>query len=187
MKPITTTFLLILLNAANAHAATRSVCDRTPQIRDALVQALDKPCDQIREADLLQVKAIRVPRTGLTAVKLGDFSGLTRLDTLNVKRNAISELPRGIFAELSSLRVLVILGNNLHELPEDFTAANPKLEKIHMFGNAFTTISPRVLRNLKSLPKLNLLDVGRELDEETQSALWTAFPREDEHVTLLFN
>src|SRR5262249_28649634 len=126
--------LLALLSALPARAVSPSVCDRTPQIRDFLVEKLDKPCAEINDADLLQIGAIRVPRTGLQAIKSGDFAGLSRLETLNLKRNAISELPAGILAPLTSLRVLVLLGNNIRQLPDDFTVGNTRLEKIHIFA-----------------------------------------------------
>jgi Leucine-rich repeat (LRR) protein len=167
-------------------ADSLSVCDRTPQIRDYLVQQAGKPCEAINDADLLQITAVRIPGAGITTLQPGDFAGLARVETVNLKRNAITELPAGIFAGLTSLRVLVLLGNDIHRLPDDFAAGNVALEKIHIFQNAFTTIPDPVLKTLKALPKLNVLEIGRELDEESKDRLRDAFPRENEHVTLIF-
>ena len=180
-------FALALSAEAFAAPASPSVCDRTPQVRDDLVATLSKACDQIDDSDLLRVTAIRLPRAGLTSVRTGDFAGLCRLEVLNLKRNAITDLPAGIFVDLASLRLLVILGNNIRQLPDDFTVGNPNLEKIHMFGNAFTSIPPQALQNLQLLPKLNVLDVGKELTQGTQQLLGATFPREDEKVTVIFD
>jgi hypothetical protein len=129
-------------------ADSLSVCDRTPQIRDYLVQQAGKPCEAINDADLLQITAVRIPGAGITTLQPGDFAGLARVETVNLKRNAITELPAGIFAGLTSLRVLVLLGNDIHRLPDDFAAGNVALEKIHIFQNAFTTIPDPVLKTV---------------------------------------
>jgi Leucine-rich repeat (LRR) protein len=118
---------------------------------------------------------------------VGDFSGLTQLDTLNLKANQISELPEGVFADLPKLRVLVLLKNPLTHLPSDFTVGNDNLEKIHVFRTRFSSIPQQVIENLKRLKKLNVLDVSDGLDQSTKDRLWQAFPRESERVTLIFS
>ncbi len=177
---------LVVFGPGVLSAATVSVCDRTPQIRDLLTQTLQKTCDDITDADLLTVTAIRVPKANITELRVGDFSGLSRVETLNLKRNLLTSLPIGVFAELTDLRVLVLLGNKLEVLPNDFTVGNNKLEKIHIFQNSFKTLSARVINNLKLLPVLNVLELGQELDQRTQNQLGNAFPRENERVTLIF-
>jgi hypothetical protein len=182
-------YLLVGLGAAPALAApaSPSVCDRTPQVRDLLVNQIGRACDEIDDADLLTVQAVRLNNSGLTSLRAGDFNGLRRLEVLNVKRNAITVLPHGIFTELASLRVLVILGNQIAQIPDDFTVGNPNLEKIHMFANPFPALSPRVLDNLGHLPKLNLLDISKDLAPTVQQTINATFPRENETVTVVFN
>jgi Leucine rich repeat len=182
-----TLFKLLLISQALAGAVQADICDRTQQIQDFIVQDRGKAsCSDVNDADLLQVTAIRVPNTGITSIKVGDFAGLTNVQTLNLKRNQISEIPVGVFDDLVNVKVVVLLGNNIHSLPDDFMVANQRVTKIHIFQNAFTAISNKVLENLKNLPQLNVLEVGNELDDATKNALRQAFPRENEVVTLIF-
>src|SRR5258708_4791645 len=93
------TFLsLYALNSSASNNAILPVCERTAQIHDFVVAQLGKPCEEIGSQDLAQLKVLRVPKSGITTLKAGDFSGMTQLDVLNLKRNDITALPRGIFA-----------------------------------------------------------------------------------------
>ena len=55
--------------------ALQSVCDRTPQVRDALVKLLGKACENIGADDLARVTKLGLSNTGMSSLRSGDFSG----------------------------------------------------------------------------------------------------------------
>ena len=85
-------------------ALTGGVCERTPQVRDALVtwaQGRDAPvtdCSEVTAAHLAAVGTLALEDPGLTALKAGDFAGLSGVLTLFLINNtALTALPAGIF------------------------------------------------------------------------------------------
>ena len=77
------------------------VCDRTPQVRDALRRTL--PCARVSDSDLAGVRTLDLSDTGLAALRPGDFSGLRNLRALDVSGNSLASLPDGVFAGLGAL------------------------------------------------------------------------------------
>ena len=77
------------------------VCDRTPQVRDALRRSL--PCARVSESDLAGVRTLDLSDTGLAALRPADFSGLDNLRALDMSGNSLASLPDGVFAGLGAL------------------------------------------------------------------------------------
>ena len=77
------------------------VCDRTPQVRDALRRSL--PCARVSESDLAGVRTLDLSDTGLAALRPADFSGLRNLRALDMSGNSLASLPDGVFAGLGAL------------------------------------------------------------------------------------
>ncbi len=77
------------------------VCDRTPQVRDALRRTL--PCARVSESDLAGVRTLDLSNAGLAALRPADFSGLRNLRALDVSGNSLASLPDGVFAGLGEL------------------------------------------------------------------------------------
>ena len=77
------------------------VCDRTPQVRDALRRLL--PCARVSESDLAGVRTLDLSDTGLAALRPADFSGLDNLRALDMSGNSLASLPDGVFAGLGAL------------------------------------------------------------------------------------
>ena len=102
-------------------ALTGGVCDRTPQVRDALVtwaQGRDLPvtdCSGVTAAHLARLGALALDDLGLTALKAGDFAGLSALGLLSIGHNALTALPAGIFDGAESLHSLYLNHNALAE------------------------------------------------------------------------
>jgi Leucine-rich repeat (LRR) protein len=179
MKHMTTVMgvlALLLVTGGSPLFAMVSVCERTPEVRDYLVTKLGIPCNQITETDLTRVKRIALPWAGLSAVKLGDFDNLPRLETLNLKRNHLREFPMGIIAHCPRLRELVILGNEMTRLPDDFLQGNEWIQKVHFFDNAFRTIPEPVMLRFGELKHLSLLDVSLSMDSTSRARLDQMFP-----------
>ena len=102
-----------------------SVCERTPQVRDAIWgRTGTSACSAITEAHLATITRLDLNHGGLysrnisiTALKLGDFDGLTNLRGLNLSDNQLSSLPAGLFDNLTALETLNLHDTQLSTLP----------------------------------------------------------------------
>lgn len=89
------------------------VSERTPQVRDAIVDALPdvEAAENVTLAHLATITHLNLRNSGISELKTGDFSGLTALTDLNLHNNHLSFLPKGIFKDLTMLQTLR-LGSN---------------------------------------------------------------------------
>ena len=94
---------------------TGGVCERTPQVRDAIVAAIGaaENCSQVTVEQLATITALRLNGQNITALKPGDFEGLTSVIQVFLSDNAISALPAGVFDGLSAVTGLQLQVNNL--------------------------------------------------------------------------
>ena len=140
-----------------------SVCDRTPQVRDAIMRIVHRiaPAVECSDDDLLslivpEIKSLAIIRKSVTSLKLGDFSGLSSLEWLNLRENHFTFLPEGIFSNLSSLRSLSLFSNNLTTLPEGIFSGLTALQYLYLNSNNLTTLPEGIFFGLTSLEKLKL-------------------------------
>ena len=98
-------------------APTGEVCNRTPQVRDALVaKARVDNCELVTTTVLEGIRGTLVlAGRDIAALKPGDFVGLTGLTGLDLSGNALSALPAAVFAELTALTALHLNSNALAE------------------------------------------------------------------------
>ena len=69
-----------VLSAATSQAQTVDICDRTQQVRDALLEALDvDDCAAVDSESLAGVETLDLRSKRLTALRAGDFDDLTGL------------------------------------------------------------------------------------------------------------
>ena len=122
--------LAILLAVAMlpAQARTIDICDRTPQVRDAILSTLSADdcaaVDAERMAsvtslwrlELSRGQVVEVERI-LTYLQAGDFDGLSSLGRLNLAYHSLTTLPAGVFDGLTSLSSLELHDNQLTTLP----------------------------------------------------------------------
>ena len=96
-------------------ALTGGVCERTPQVRDAIVAAIGAAsnCSEVTSGQLATITALRLNYNNITALKPGDFEGLTSVVQVFLSDNAISALPAGVFDGLSAVTGLQLQVNNL--------------------------------------------------------------------------
>ena len=100
---------------------TGGVCERTPQVRDALVakaQANDPLVTNCSKVDAMTSSpgsraALALGRLGIAALKPGDFEGLSGVTTLLLNDNALSALPAGVFDGLDAVTLLNLSNNAL--------------------------------------------------------------------------
>ncbi len=100
---------------------TLAVCDRTSQVREAILARLSgvDDCAEVTAANLRRINGeINLHDKGITSLKSGDFSGMNRLEFLRLSKNGLSTLPAGVFDGLSAVRELSLETNDLTSLPD---------------------------------------------------------------------
>ena len=125
-------------------ALTGGVCERTPQVREALVtkaqnrDATVTDCSDVDATHLAAVNTLSLEDPGLTALKAGDFAGLSGVLTLFLINNtALTALPAGIFDGLGSVVRLELTGSALAEggLPDGVFEDLTRLSALELGGN----------------------------------------------------
>ena len=134
-----------------------NICDRTPQVRDAIMSSLGADdCAAVALAAL--GRFLSVSRQQLTALRAGDFDGLTSLETLSLGDNRLTTLPAGVFDGLTSLGTLSLDGNQLTTLPAGVFDGLTSLKTLSLNDNRLTTLPAGVFDGLTSLWDLRLYD-----------------------------
>ncbi|MDE2987102.1 MAG: putative Ig domain-containing protein [Chloroflexota bacterium] len=132
--------------------AQPSVCDRTTDVREAILSALGvRDCAAITAAQLAGITELRFLRLSDTdntgtvrSLQAGDFHGLSGLTRLDLSGHQLSALPQGVFAGLEGLTALRLDGNRLEALPDGLFLGLSGLQSLRLDGNAFST-SPLVV------------------------------------------
>ena len=146
------------------------VCDRTPQVGDEIVQQAGVgDCAQVEDRHLasIQVLALCLPKyewmecaredDPITALREGDFLGLSGLTELDLSANELTELPAGVFSGLSNLVNLPLFDNRLTELPAGAFSGLSNLWNIGLDGNSLTELPAAIFSGLS---RLNILDLS---------------------------
>ena len=147
---------------ANTDPIGGGICDRTVQVRDAIVDRIPgiHTCSAVTDAHLAMVTGLlNLNNTGITSLKSGDFSGLTRLRSLLLNNNQLTTLPVDIFAGLVSLETLRVNANALQSLPRHVFAGLVKLDILDLEYNTLTTLPTGVFAGL------NLRFLGLEANQ----------------------
>ena len=101
-------------------SAPSGICDRTQQVRDAIIAKLNEGLDTPEVTDCAAVTAedlsgitgeLELSIEEIPALKSGDFEGLSNVDTLDLTDNALETLPDGVFEGLVSLEQVLLSGN----------------------------------------------------------------------------
>ena len=82
------------------------ICGRTPQVRAALLSLIPEvtDCALVTEAHLSTIRdTLNVRKQEITALKAGDFAGLSNLNVLRLGSNSLTALPEGIFLRSGQL------------------------------------------------------------------------------------
>ena len=68
-----------------------NVCDRTPQVQDAILKKLspDSVCEKANLTELRAVTRLDLRRQGITSLKAEDFDDLDNLEYLNLDKNGL--------------------------------------------------------------------------------------------------
>ena len=133
--------------------------DRTPQVRDAIVAAVPgvNSANDVTAAHLAAITSLSIRGSAITALRSGDFDGLTALITLSVGGTKLSSLPAGIFDNLPTLTELYLGGNNdLNTLPSGIFDNLTALKKLYLNENGMPSLRSGVFDNLTVLEELGL-------------------------------
>ena len=162
-------FQVRAVNAVGPSEASREVsmtpglgiCGRTPQVRDAIMYWLSDVdgCASVTADDLASItKALYLDRLNITALRRGDFDGLTSVPALEMADNQLSSLPAGIFDDLESLTTLILGRNRLSSLRQDVFDNLAALTKLELRENRLSSLPPGVFDELLALEYLDLCD-----------------------------
>ena len=158
--------------ASAAVTIEEGVCDRTRQVGDEIVQQAGVGgCAQVEDRHLasIQVLALCLPKyewmecaredDPITALREGDFLGLSGLTELDLSANELTELPAGVFSGLSNLVNLPLFDNRLTELPAGAFSGLSSLWNIGLDRNRLTELPAGIFSGLS---RLNILDLPRK-------------------------
>ena len=136
----------------------QGVCDRTPQVRDALVRAVHEvsSCEEVTAAQLARLNLLTLSRLQIRTLHVDDFHGLSSLRELSLYENLLRTLPKGIFRGLSSLTRLTLAFNAIETLDVGVFDGLPLLETLWLNGNDLETLPRNVFEGLDSLRTLRL-------------------------------
>ena len=135
------------------------VSDRTPAVRDAIVAAVSGVSDpaDVTAAHLADINELSIHISMRTGLPVGDFDGLTGLETLTIEDEYdIETLPSGIFDDLTSLTMLSIESTELNTLPSDIFDNLSSLTELILHDNELTSLPSGIFDNLTSLTTLDL-------------------------------
>ena len=134
------------------------VCDRTEQVRDAIVAEVPgvTACADVTETHLAAIMNLNLSNKSITALKAGDFDGLTALTTLSLHHNQISTLPAGVFDEITALTTLYLNNNQISTLPAGVFDEITDLTTLALDSNQISTLTEGVFDELTTLTTLFL-------------------------------
>ena len=99
--------IIVWTGVGLASAQAQGVCDRTPQVRDELVEVTRvSSCEAVTAQHLAGVTRLELHFSGIHALQAHDFSGLNDLRVLDLEGKSLTTLLQGIFSGLNDLRGL---------------------------------------------------------------------------------
>ncbi|MCY4373533.1 MAG: fibronectin type III domain-containing protein, partial [Spirochaetaceae bacterium] len=135
------------------------ICARSPAVSNAIVAKLAgvTTCAKVTPADLVSVTgALRLRNQEMTAVRRGDFAGLSRVTALDLSFNGLQALPAGIFDDLRALTSLDLSFNRISALPSGVFDHATELRSLDLSSNRLTALPHGVFRPLGALTDLDL-------------------------------
>ena len=142
-----------------AQAQTVDICDRTAQVRDAILEALDADdCTAVDSDGMANIEVLYLQEKQLTALQGRDFDSLTNLRFLYLNGNQLTTLPAAVFDGLTNLELLYLYGNQLAALPPAVFDNLTSLQALALNMNRLAFLPAGVFDSLTSLQVLALGD-----------------------------
>ncbi|MYA71974.1 leucine-rich repeat protein, partial [Candidatus Poribacteria bacterium] len=148
----------IKLTDVTEPSITPPLSDRTPQVRDAIVAAVPgvNNANDVTKAHLARITNLNLRAKGISALKAGDFAGLSSLREIELAENQLRTLPTDIFSGLSSLRVIYLNRNQLTSFPEKLFDGVTSLEHLYLNTNQITHLPEKLFNGLVALRQINI-------------------------------
>ncbi len=143
-----------LTSGPTATVLDLDVCRRSPQVRDAIVQAVAnaESCAEVSPADLAGLNhTLNLDSRGISTLKAWDFDGLTKLRRLTLVDNRLRELPDGVFDNFTRLRELDLRSNRLREWPDGAFDNLTELRGLYLTENDLRDVPDDAFDNLTGL------------------------------------
>ena len=154
---------------------TINICNRTAQVRDAIVAAAPvSTCGAVTADHLSAITVLDLDSKGTSTLKAGDFSGLTALESLDMSLNSLNSLPQNIFSNLSALEKLKLFGNQISSLNDaDIFSSLSALKSLDLRANGLRSLDANIFSSLSALEVLYLGDGNNlsSLDADIFSSL----------------
>ena len=134
------------------------VADRTPQVRDAIVAAIDgvDSAADVTAAHLAAITELGLLESELTELKSGDFDNLINLKALGISITQLSSLPAGIFDDLTNLTGLGISITQLSSLPAGIFDDLTNLTGLGISSTQLSSLPAGIFDNLTYLSILSI-------------------------------
>ena len=140
-----------------------SVCDRTSQVRDVLVELLGKACENIGADDLERVVQLDLSSKGIRSLKQQDFEGLSNLRDVNLAQNTLTWTQACAASYGTSVQNVNLTNNKLGgttgaRIPAGcFTATKfPDLRSLHLGATRINSLAGDPFNGLTRLEILDL-------------------------------
>ncbi len=150
-------------SAPIVEAQSGGICDRTPQVQEAILTAINQSnltCSGVTTTQLNGLTGtLSMDHAGITNLKAGDFAGLTGITALSMHRNRLKSFPAGVFTGLDAVTQFQFHGNELTTVPASmFDGFNNKANvvTIEITGNNLTTIEAGAFDGMVGLKNLYL-------------------------------
>ena len=136
------------------------ICNRTRQVRDKIVGLIAgvTNCADITATHLGGIERLDFRWHGISALKRGDFAGLSSLEWLHLGFNRLSGLDKTLFAGLGNLEELYLHDNHLAGLDKTLFSGLSSLEWLHLGQNQLSKVDKSLFSGLSSLERLDLND-----------------------------
>ena len=163
---------VVICHLAHATAPEVSVCARTPQVRDALVKAINKPCEAIEVEDLHILESLTIQDKTLTKLVPGDFYNLLKLKFLKVSGSQLKHLRKGVFAGAEFIFSLDLHNNKISKIDNE-VFLYLDLEHLNLSQNKLVTLGPKQIAS----PSLRSLSLSGNKIEAIDKGLLQVVPK----------
>ena len=119
------------------------ICDRTEQVRNAIVGKISGVgnCADVTDAHLAAVRGtLNLSSQSIATLQPQDFAGLSNLESLFLYDNGLTSLPLGVFNGLNNLGHLFLYDNGLTSLPLGVFSRLNNLTNLLLYDNALASL-----------------------------------------------
>ena len=146
-------------NDAFANSEESGICDRTQQVRVAILAKLPgvSDCSDVSDSHLNGITGtLGLGNKGISSLRSNDFQGLYNLTQIGLANNDLRSLPSGIFDDLIGLRTLYLGKNELTSLPNGLFDDLFSLRVLYLGNNDLSALTAGSFHGLSNLDTLGL-------------------------------